>query len=335
MTEVEIRFLQSDEAVALTELIRETYGDTYDADWVYQPEEIAARIEAGRLVSTVGVIDDRIAGHVAISREDEGSPVMHSGVAVVTEAARGQHLFTRLKEHAATWAKDQGVYGIFSEATAAHPYSQKANIDLGAHETGFLLGWIPATVSNNAALAEASPNHRQSVALFYLKTNEAKNHPIYSPARYRDVIADIIDTSGLRGQLSKASTNGTVPNETTYSVVDKDDHNLSVITVSVVGSDLVDIAEFERTRLLRQRGRDAVYLDLPLNQPATEIVLDSTSGQMQFSFAGIFPNHHLNEDVLRMQSLPGVEIKSDDVSTASQHGEKLLAYVMSELKLVT
>ena len=40
---------------------------------------------------------------------------------------------------------------MFSEATAAHPYSQRANIELGAHETGFLLGWIPASVSNDAA----------------------------------------------------------------------------------------------------------------------------------------------------------------------------------------
>ena len=36
--------------------------------------------------------------------------------------------------------------GMYSEATAAHPYSQRANIELGAHETGFLLGWIPASV---------------------------------------------------------------------------------------------------------------------------------------------------------------------------------------------
>ena len=40
---------------------------------------------------------------------------------------------------------------MFSEATAAHPYSQRANIELGAHETGFLLGWIPASVDNDAA----------------------------------------------------------------------------------------------------------------------------------------------------------------------------------------
>jgi hypothetical protein len=33
MSEVEIRFLQQSEAPVLTRLVRETYGDTYDAEW--------------------------------------------------------------------------------------------------------------------------------------------------------------------------------------------------------------------------------------------------------------------------------------------------------------
>ena len=80
-----------------------------------------------------------------------GDAVGHSGQAVTMPAARGQHLFTRTKKFLMDWAKEQGLAGMFSEATAAHPYSQKANVDLGAHETGFLLGWIPASVSNDAA----------------------------------------------------------------------------------------------------------------------------------------------------------------------------------------
>lgn len=60
--------------------------------------------------------------------------------------------------------------GMYSEATAAHPYSQRANLELGAHETGFLLGWIPASVDNDAA-TDRRPG-RQSAALFYAKLND-------------------------------------------------------------------------------------------------------------------------------------------------------------------
>ena len=71
-------------------------------------------------------------------------------------AARGQHLFTRTKRFLMDWARERGLAGMFSEATAAHPYSQRANIELGAHETGFLLGWIPASVDNDAAAGGAA-----------------------------------------------------------------------------------------------------------------------------------------------------------------------------------
>ena len=50
---------------------------------------------------------------------------------------------------------------MYSEATAAHPYSQRANVELGAHETGFLLGWIPASVSNDAAGGAAAGASRR------------------------------------------------------------------------------------------------------------------------------------------------------------------------------
>ncbi len=99
-----------------------------------------------------------------------GDAVGHAGQAVTMPAARGQHLFTRTKRHLMEWARDRGLAGIYSESTAAHPYSQRANIELGAHETGFLLGWIPATVANDAA--EDSKPRRQSVAIFYAKLNE-------------------------------------------------------------------------------------------------------------------------------------------------------------------
>ena len=61
---------------------------------------------------------------------------------------------------------------MYSEATAAHPYSQAANLALGAHETGFLLGYIPSQVSYTA-IKEDADGRRQSVALFWLATNPA------------------------------------------------------------------------------------------------------------------------------------------------------------------
>ncbi len=330
--DVEIRFLRTDEAHILTALVTDAYGTSYDADWVYDPAEIARRIDAGSLISTIGLLPDgTVAGHVALMREEPDAPVLHAGIAVVTEAARGHHLFTSLKQYAALWAKGQGILGIFSEATAAHPYSQRANIDLGAHETGFLLGWIPGTVRNNAALAKDA--RRQSVALFYLKENDGHDRPIYAPARHRNIVNDIVTVTGLRGRVITADAHieSEVAESTAIAITHKDDHNLSIITVQQPGRDLRQVVMNAREELFAIRGRDAVYLDLPLNNPATKIILDADLAELGFAFAGVFPNQHLDGDALPLQSLNNVDIHSSDISTASDHGRDLLAYIIADV----
>ena len=139
--------------------------------WVYDEAEVEARLAAGTYVSFVAESGDgELLCHEGMSLAAAGDAVGHSGQAVTMPAARGQHLFTRTKKHLMDWATARGLAGMYSEATAAHPYSQRANLELGAHETGFLLGWIPASVSNDAA-ADQHPR-RQSAALFYTKLND-------------------------------------------------------------------------------------------------------------------------------------------------------------------
>src|SRR3954470_15587395 len=162
------RFLGSDEGTVLTGAIEAAYGQSYDVRWVYDPAEVGRRIDAGTYVSCVAESPaGELLCHLGMSLAAAGDAVAHSGQAVTMPAARGQHLFTRTKRFLMDRARDDGMAGVFSEATAAHPYSQRANIDLGAFETGFLLGWIPASVANDAALG--SRPRRQSAALFYAK----------------------------------------------------------------------------------------------------------------------------------------------------------------------
>lgn len=329
--EVHIRFLEAEESSVLVDLVREAYGDTYDAEWVYQPDQIAHRINTHTLRSAIGHLSDgTILGHMALMVEETTERVMHAGVAVVRDAARGHHVFERLKRFAAQWATEAGYLGIFSEATAAHPYSQKANIALGAHETGFLLGWIPSTVSNNAAIDPDA--HRQSVALFYLKLNGGENRPMFVPEKHRVIVSSILETSGLHGEIVAASPETHIVDETVLTVEDKDDHNSAVIHVEVPGHDLAQIVSHIRSEQLDVKGRDAVYLDMPLQVPQTQIVLEQQGKGLQFSFAGIFPNRNRNGDVLRLQSFGDVDLHITDIVTASDHGQELLAYVLSDLR---
>ena len=226
------------------------------------------------------------------------------------------------------WAKYQGLAGMFSEATAAHPYSQKANVELGAHETGFLLGWIPATVSNDAA-ADQKPK-RQSAALFYTKLNDGHERDVFAPPRHHEIVRQTLELCELRGSLADAPPDTELPERSELHVEINPDHNLALITVKTPGADLETAIAAERHHLFHTRNLDAVYLDLPLENPATALVADHLE-RLGVSYAGVFPNNHVDGDVLRMQSLHGATIHVEDVSVASDHGRELLDYVLADL----
>jgi len=326
--DVTFRFLGADEGTVLTRAIEAAYGQSYDVRWVYDPEEVGRRIAGGTYVSCIA---ESAAGellcHMGMSLAAAGDAVAHSGQAVTLPAARGQHLFTRTKRWLMDWARERGLAGMYSEATAAHPYSQKANIELGAHETGFLLGWIPATVSNDAAEGRRG---RQSAALFYTKLNDGHERPVYAPERHRAMVAQTLELCELRGELADPPAECELEERSELHCEIDRDHNLALITVNTPGADLEEAIGGERHHLFHHENLDAIYVDLPLERPATALVADHLE-RLGVSYSGIFPNHLTDGDVLRMQSLHRVRVKADDVAVASDHGQELLQYVLSDL----
>ncbi|MFN8216316.1 MAG: hypothetical protein U0R71_06935 [Solirubrobacterales bacterium] len=328
--DVNFRFLQPDEGAVLTAAIEAAYGQTYDVRWVYDPGEVAARLADGRYVSCVAETGaGELLCHEGMSLAAAGDAVGHSGQAVTMPAARGQHLFTRTKRFLMDWAREQGLAGMFSEATAAHPYSQRANIELGAHETGFLLGWIPDSVDNDAAGGGRS--RRQSAALFYAKLNDGLERRVYAPPRHHEIVGQTLALCGLRGTLAVPPPAAALAPRTELHVTVERDHNLALITVTAPGADLAEAVGAERHHLFHRLGLDAVYVDLPLEQPATALVADELE-RLGVSYSGVFPNHRTDGDVLRMQSLHRVRVKADDIAVASDHGRELLDYVLADME---
>jgi serine/threonine-protein kinase RsbW len=326
---VTFRYLEPGEGAVLSEAIRAAYGETYDVRWVYDPAEVEARLAAGTYVSWVA---ESAAGdllcHEGMSLAAAGDAVGHSGQAVTMPVARGRHLFTRTKRHLMDWAKERGLAGMYSEATAAHPYSQRANLELGAHETGFLLGWIPASVSNDAA-TDRRPR-RQSAALFYTKLNDGHAREVYAPERHHDMIRQTLELCELRGTLADPPPNARVPERTDLHVEIDEDHNLALLTAHEPGADLEQVVAAERHHLFHRKGLNAIYLDLPLENPATALLADHLE-RLGVSYAGVFPNNRTDGDVLRMQSLHRARITADDIEVASDHGRELLDYVLADL----
>lgn len=328
MEGVRIRLLEAAESSRLTDAFRLAYGDTYTAPWIYDAQAVARRLSEGLMVSCIAeTADGELLCHAAMTFRTPHDPVGHAGQAVTLPAARGHHLFTAVKRELAAVATRRGLAGMYSEATAAHPYSQRANVDLGAHETGFLLGWIPASVEYNAI--DTGRNRRQSAALFYLKTNPGPSHPVYAPESHREMVHRTISLCGLRARLADPPSHLRLPGRSVVHSAVTEGHGLAILTVTEPGADLPAAVGAARDRLFA-RGIDAVYLDLPLEHHATGLVADHLEA-LGVSYAGVFPNSRSHGDVLRLQSLNGVRITADDVAVASDHGRELLDYVLADL----
>lgn len=180
-----VRMLAATESARLGEAVRAVYGETYPVLWAYDTDEVARRISNGLLISAIAeTVEGELLCHSGLVLADPGDVVGHAGQALTLPAARGQHIFTAVKRYLVEWVTARGLVGMYSEATAAHPYSQRALLDLGGHETRFLLGFIPESVDNSVSTPGTG---RQSAALFFLSLRPGRDREAHAPIRHRAI----------------------------------------------------------------------------------------------------------------------------------------------------
>jgi anti-sigma regulatory factor (Ser/Thr protein kinase)/GNAT superfamily N-acetyltransferase len=327
---LEVRMMRPEESFELSRCVYRSYGYSYDWDYVYYPDRIQELQESGLMRSCIVVTPEgEFVGHLALTLEGANSPVAEAGQAVVDPRYRGHQLFERMKTFLAERAKEWDMYGLYSEATAVHPYSQKGNLHLGAKETGYLLGYIPASVSYKE-IGEDKEGRRGSVALFYMRVNTEPKRDAYPPVAYREGAQQVIEHNGLRRSIKNAS-DVEMSNSSRVSVNVRQDHNLAFLRVEEPGADLGELVR-GRVRELCLHHIDCIYLDLPLSHPATA---QAGAGlrDLGFFFGGIIPEAHggdIGGDVLRLQYLNNIEIKPGAIHTASDFGGKLLGLIFRQ-----
>src|SRR5918912_17383 len=288
-TSLEVRMMRPEESFELSRCVYRSYGYSYDWDDIYYPERIQTLQESGLMHSCVAVTQEgEFVGHLGLTLEHPDSWVGEAGQAVVDPRFRGHHLFEKMKTFLTKRAKEWGMYGLYSEATAVHPYSQKGNIRLVAKETGYLLGYIPASVSYRD-IGEVREGRRGSVALFYMKANAEPARMVSPPAVCQEIIWRIIEHNGLRRTVENTSS-PEVPSSSRLSANVRHVHNLAFLRVEEPGADLGEVVS-TRLRELCLHRVDCIYVDLPLSHPATAQG-GAGLGDLGFFFGGILPEAH-------------------------------------------
>jgi len=193
-----------------------------------------------------------------------------------------------------------------------------------------MFGYSPSTTRFRGI--EEHQQQRQTAMLIYRPINPAPRRVLYPPFHHEGVLRRIVEASGLERQLIGAASRWEVPSlpgHSTLEVRAQPEWGHGSITVLQFGDDLLPLVRM-RLRELCLNGIEAIFLDLPLEDPATAVhcaMLES----LGFFFSGMVPELGATGDVLRLQYLNNVAIDPARLQVASEFGRELLEYVASQM----
>ena len=135
-----------------------------------------------------------------------GIPSAETGAAVVHSAYRGLGLFGLLFEHTLGAAVVNGLSSVFGDAVTIHPFSQRAELSHGYHETALQLGMVPAQTTMRGFGSEGP--RRRTATLRSYRPLDARPRRAALPAAYRELLERIYANVGFSDRAGSGAGSG-------------------------------------------------------------------------------------------------------------------------------
>jgi serine/threonine-protein kinase RsbW len=316
--------MRPEDAPALACCVWRVFGYSYPNDDLYEPERLAERLRSGAWQSCVAVrATGEIVGHIGLVFHSPDDRVPESDNAIVAPYARGHRLMERMKSFLADHGKSRGLAGIFSEAVTAHIYSQRANVRMGAVETGLMFGYLPKSlVFKDMELPPETV--RVSAMMYFLALTPAPRRAVHAPARHVAMLQEIFQHAGLQREFvgSDVPAPAHAPE---FALTESTDWNVGTIEAQRYGENWSGHLRAHVEALCR-RGMAYILLELPLSDSFTPTA-SMQAEALGFFFCGIVPEKHADGDLLRFQYWNNFSVPTSSVQTASDFGLKLKDYI--------
>lgn len=295
MNDLHYQLLDSRQAHRLKAFIEEIYGDSYPSELFYDPALMAALIEHKRLYSSVAMDGDRIVGHLA-SYLEHADDITADGISgMVLPEYRGHNIMSELARPMLAVYEQKQLLGLHLYAVTLHQISQRKTLQHGAVITGLLLADWPGDYRVEGF---EKPEHYRMpmVMLFFpLLKQAAPERRVYCPERYRDILLGIYQQLELNRELLIPPHTGPSSLSRFY-IIDQAKQSVATLRFLQIGSDWqLQAKAFEA----RHRSRAALYLDFPLDDPATPLAVDQQAAA-QWYFGGVLIERN-HCDYLRLQ----------------------------------
>lgn len=321
--EYTVRRMLPEEAVQVSQLMYRSYGNTYFNPDVYYPDRVAAQNAHGAILSFVArAADGSIAGHYALELNQEG-PVAETGQAVVDPAHRGRGLLKQMQAAALEEARRRDLLGWYGDAVAVHTLTQKSNVSSGGHLCGVDLAISPAT---EVFRGIGGPQPQRVTCLMYFHwLSPPKTRTVHVPARHAAMTATIYENLQCPIRLGTASP---AVGHGVLAVKMLAAAGRGNIRAELLGADSLAEIRHAKRDLVERSGAHVVFVDLPLEDPATPQLAEELEGE-GLAFAGIAPEFSTRGDLLRLAYL--VEpLQREPIKTFEPLGNELVNYCLAE-----
>jgi hypothetical protein len=322
-----VRDFEAADALEVSRRIYESYGRSYPNPDLFYPGRIIALNQSRRLRSIVAEAPDgSIVGHYAIERP-RLRPIGESGLAVIDPPHRGRGLLKSMRGKLVEVAKSMELYGLWSQPTARHPYSQRMNLSMGSTACGLSLGTTPASTLLRGGDAGGG-QLRASCFLYWYPLQEESPLSASVPEILAPLVTDIyaargrevtLDTAPVDSPADLAGADGAL--RTRFDRARRS----GAVELDRIGPMSRALISEAVEMLVSVAGAEVVYVDLPITDPGCAGLAQALMGE-RLHFAGVGPRF-LGEDSLRLQRLVA-PVDLDGLVVEGDLGARLAEWVL-------
>lgn len=323
-----IRPFAAADAMEISKTVYKTYGYSYAHDYIYYPEKIIALNASGKVFSALAVTgQNEVVGHCALSLWDDNPKIAELGQGVVVPGYRSQGCFSKLTEYLIEMAQARGLEGVFSEAVAVHPFSQKSALQHGLKDCALFLGMVPLSVDFKRL--PGIPAGRGSMLLQFKHLKSPQPAAVYAPVRHAAMIQAIyahLDSAAVLAILAPPE-DSTADGRGAHKIDLIRSLSFARIRIDRFGADTVAAVRRTLHDLCLHRW-DIIHLVLNLSDPQSALLCDRFE-EIGFFFAGILPRGLSSGDAMILQYLNTPRAPYSTIHSASRFAGDLIAYVNS------
>lgn len=319
---ISVGIARASDAAGIARCFEEAYGASYPNAWATDPRRLAERMEAGVSIFAVAVDEGAIVGTTALEPRPDGTGDLCHGA--VLRSHRKLGLFSALHAPLVARGREMGMSALFGRCVTSHPFSQRAVAGIGARLCGLSLSVAPRSMQF-LRIQEALAQREACFDSVLLVAPRSTSVTVHVPGALRAPVQHVYETLSIDCRFARSPLE--VPRLRISTNIDED-LGIATLRFDTRGARPARAVD-EIVDELEMRGIEAIFVELPLESPAT-FVTASALRERGFSFAAVLPGRASGgADALRLQR-PRGEASAENVIADHPDAQALRSLVFAD-----